>query len=98
MSTTAVIVASTRRIIRAFRRVEATSPGTAKTLEEIGCRRNLSFRKLERRGVLVEVPGGRYYLDEDAAEEFATYRRTIFLLSLAVALVVFGVLLYQNIR
>lgn len=98
MSTTMVVVAGTKRIIRAFRRAEATSPGTAKTPEEIGCRRNLSFRKLERRGVLVDASGGRYYLDEDAAEEFATYRRTIFLLSLAVILVALGVLLYENIR
>jgi hypothetical protein len=98
MSATTVVMAATNRIMRAFRRAGATSPDTAKTLEEVGCRRNLSFRKLERRGVLVEVPGPRYYLDEDAAEEFATYRRTIFLLSLAVILVVFGVLLSKNIR
>lgn len=99
MSSTAVVVAaSTNRIIRTFRRAGATSPQTAKTLEELGCRRSLPFRKLERRGVLVEVPDERYYLDEDAAEEFATYRRMIFLVSLAVAMVVIGILLYKNIR
>lgn len=99
MSSTAVaVVASTNRIIRTFRRAEATSPQTAKTLEELGCRRSLPFRKLEHRGVLVQVPDGRYYLDEDAAEEFATYRRMLVMVSLAVAMVVIGVVLYTNLR
>jgi hypothetical protein len=98
VSATTVILATTNRILRAFRHAGAISPEKAKTLQELGCRRNLSFRKLEARGVLVSVPGDRWYLKEDAAEEFAAYRRVVFLLSLAVALVALGIVLYKNVR
>jgi len=98
MSATTVILASTNRILRSFRHAGATSPDKAKTLRELGCRRSLPFRKLEARGVLVPVPGDRYYLNEDAAEEFTAYRRIVFLLSLAVALAFLGVLLYRSVR
>ncbi len=74
----AALVARKRRIIvRTFVEAGATSPETAKTLDALGLRRNLLIHLLRRRHVLVDVGGGRFYLDVVREQEAAGTRRVV---------------------
>jgi hypothetical protein len=69
MSAAATLLLKQARCVRAFRAAAATTPQTAKTLDELGCRDSPLFRKMVRRGIIVACPDGRYFLNELAADE-----------------------------
>lgn len=75
---TAIASRNRRRIIRAFRRLEATSPETADTLEKAGVNRGFLLKMLVARGVLIEVENNCFYLDEER-ERYTARRRRIWI-------------------
>ena len=85
----AAIVLKQNRLMRNFRAAGATSPATARTPEDIGCRQGWIFRRMIARGVLVPAGNGKFYMNEDAARAFVQRRRLKALVALAVVLVVF---------
>jgi hypothetical protein len=86
-----------RAITRSFHQAGATSPATAKPLDELRVRgRGLAFRLLSRRGVLVPLPGGEFYLDPVAEDRWRRRRRTVLPIVLALVLVVVVVLLWRS--
>ena len=84
-----VIAIKRRRIIRAFREAGATSPGSAKTLDEIGLHHSLLVHVQKLRRVLIEVEAGRFYLDES---RYRSVQRMRFL-AIAAWLVVIAALI-----
>ena len=83
----AIVAKKRRRVIRAFAQAGATSPETAKTLDELGVHSSLILQVQKMRGVIVPVDGDRYYLNEARELEVARKRRVIVLIVIAVILV-----------
>jgi hypothetical protein len=83
-----------QNIINAFRLADATAPGRARSLGEIGAERWSEFDVLVSDGVIVAATGGTWYLSEAGyiAREAATSRRSaraiFFVVSLAIALLI----------
>lgn len=75
MNGAAVIIVQENRYMSACKKACAVSPDSARTLNELGIRENLAFRKLVGRGVLVLVNDNKYYMDEKAAKAFLKARR-----------------------
>ncbi|MBK9550537.1 MAG: hypothetical protein IPO52_15920 [Gemmatimonadetes bacterium] len=73
----ALIARKRRQLIAAFRSHGATSPTTARTLEELGLGHGMLVRIQEHRHVLVDAGGGRYYLDEAREAAVSRTRRLI---------------------
>ena len=69
----AVIRRREREVVDDFRRTGATSPTTAKSLQDIGLSDSWPVRRLQRRAVIREPEPGVMYLDE---EVWAAVRRT----------------------
>jgi len=95
----AIIIRRQNRAIRKFREAGALSAPTARTLVDLGLRRDFAVDALFRRGVL--KPGlpppvltdHPFYLDESAPPEFHAARRSrILLITAAVILLVVAVL------
>ncbi len=82
----AIVAAMQNRHVRTFRNAGATSESTARSLDELGCWNSPIHRRLVRAGVLREVSGKRFYLDEDAWNAVVRRRRAIFLGLLAILL------------
>ena len=85
----AAIVLKQNRLMRTFRAAGATSPATATTPEDIGCRQGWIFRRMVERGVFIPAGNDKFYLDEEAARTFVQRRRLKALIALAVVVVVF---------
>ncbi len=83
----AIMASQSRKIVRSFQTREAYSSATARTIEELGIRHSLIFRRLVRKGVIVESGSGKYYLDKDRLEQYTQIRRKIgFFILLAIVL------------
>jgi hypothetical protein len=87
MSAPAIIIKQ-NRLMRRFAEANATSPTTARTPEDIGCRQRWIFRRMVARGVFVPVENGKFYMDGDAANRFKQIRLVRLLVTLGVAVVV----------
>jgi uncharacterized membrane-anchored protein len=87
----AVIVVHQNRLIRQFREAQATTPKSASTLAELGCRDSWIFRRMEARGVFIETSDGRYYMDEESARAFVKRRWQRMLIYLATVILLFVV-------
>src|SRR3954470_12730255 len=61
----AVIIRKERELVDLFRAAGATSPSTARTLDEVGVEQAWPLSRLRRRAVVREASPGRYYLDEE---------------------------------
>ena len=75
----AIVAAQFRKIVRSFQTREAFSSSSARTKEELGVRHNLIFRRLVRKGVIIESGPGKYYLDRNRLEQYLQLRRKILL-------------------
>jgi hypothetical protein len=69
----AVIRRREREVVDDFRRGEATSPTTARSLADLGLEDSWPVRRLQKRAVIREPEPGIMYLDE---EVWAAVRRT----------------------
>ena len=85
----AVIISKKRRlIISAFQDAGATSPESAKLLEDIGLSRNVLLDVQKLRGILVEVAPNCFYLNEEREREAARFRRMLVVVLLALVAVI----------
>jgi|CXWL01.1.fsa_nt_gi hypothetical protein len=92
----AIIARKRRQLIAAFRSNGATSPATARTLEELGLGHGMLVRIQEHRHVLVDVGEGRFYLDE--AREAAVSKTRRLMLGVVVLVVAVGAALLSQMR
>ena len=89
----AVVVMRQNRLMQRFRDAQATDPKSATALADIGCRNSWIFRRMVARGVFIETGKGQYYMDEDAARSFVKRRSRVMIIFIAVAIVVFALVL-----
>lgn len=93
-----MIIAKTRRIIRRFENVDATSPGNARTLEELNLRHGLILGRLLRKEVIVEASPQRYYLNRRNLPNFEESRKTRMKVVLVIiAVIVIFAMIYNFI-
>jgi len=76
-----------KKIIRKFQDQCATDPRQAISLESLGKRHRSITKGLIRRKILVAVDENRFYLDEDAAEEFFKKKRRVAYIGLIIAII-----------
>jgi t-SNARE complex subunit (syntaxin) len=93
MSTAAFIIAKQNQYLTRFEVAGATSPDTAKDLEQVGCHDSRLFQRLVRRNVIRQTPQGKYYLDIDAAQRFRRARRNRALVALIIILIIMVVVI-----
>ena len=85
----AIIISRKRRlIISAFEDAEATSPESAKLLEDIGLPRSVLLDVQKLKGILVEVAPNCFYLDEKREREAALFRRMLVVVLLALVVII----------
>ena len=87
----AIVAAQYKKIVRSMQTHEAFSASTAKTPEELGVRYGLIFRRLVRKGVIIETGSGKYYFDRNRYEQYNQMRRKfalLVLLAIATALLI----------
>ena len=80
----AVIRRKEREVVDDFRRTGATSPTTAKSLQDIGLSDSWPVRRLQRRAVIREPEPGIMYLDEEVWAAVRQTRRRVAVVFLAV--------------
>lgn len=83
----AVIVRKERELVDLFRAAGATTPATARTLDEVGVHQAWPLSRLRRRAVVREAAPGRYYLDEEVWTAMRGMRQRIILTLLAIVAV-----------
>ena len=88
MSAAAVIILRRKKFIRRFAEQAATSPDRAIPFDVVGMRRSWIFKQMVSRGVFVAVGDDRYYMNEQAAEEFLEAQRRRVLTAAGILLVV----------
>lgn len=84
----AVIAAKEREIAECFREAGATSPMLARTINDLGVRNNVAFRRLRRHEAIREASSGLFYLDEPVWTAVRRTRRRLALVVMAIALVI----------
>jgi hypothetical protein len=72
-----------RMLVRAFKALGALSPDSAVPATSLNVRRGAIFRRLIRRGVIIESSGDRYYLDQARYQTWRSTRRKRALISLS---------------
>jgi hypothetical protein len=90
-ATGAIVAAQFRKIVRSFQTREAFSSSTARTKEELGVRQNFIFRRLVRKGVIIESGNDKFHLDRNRLDQYLQMRRKIvqfILLAIALALLI----------
>ncbi|MBL8745246.1 MAG: hypothetical protein JNK58_02700 [Phycisphaerae bacterium] len=80
------VIARRNKVVRRFAGAGALRPESARNLDELGLTHGDAVRHMIKDGVLREVPGGRFWLDE--AANAALHRRNLWY----VAGVVLGVM------
>lgn len=94
----AAIALRRKRILGKFRGLGALSAESARSRQDLGTRRSMVFRRMERLGVLVDCGDEHYYLDENAEERerHRRHRRAAWILA-AVTVAVIAVLLIERL-
>jgi hypothetical protein len=80
----AVILRKERELVDLFREVGATSPATARSLNEVGVEQAWPLSRLRRRAIVREAAPGKYYLDEEVWTAIRGMRQRIVVLILAL--------------
>jgi hypothetical protein len=76
------------RMFGRFREAGAIAPESARLLGELNLEPSRTLARLQRRGLIRELPDGRYYLDEVAYERWDRRRRLILVVVLSLIAVV----------
>jgi hypothetical protein len=90
----AVVAIQRKKIIRRFIASGAISYKDSKTLDEIGVRNSLIFKRLLRHGIIHEAYVDRYFLDMERVQEDEQERRriiTILMVLIALGFLVAGI-------
>ncbi|HOW24179.1 MAG TPA: hypothetical protein PK711_00795 [Bacteroidales bacterium] len=82
-----------KRYINAFQRAGATDEAHACTPEELGLRDSLIFKRMIVRGIFIQCPDGRYYLNVPLASVYQSGRQYFLRIFLLVLLILFIALL-----
>jgi hypothetical protein len=92
-----LVLAQFKKLINRFRNSGATSPKTAKTLEDLNIYPRRMFRRLLNRGVINEAGSGRYYLNEGNLEEYKQVRRIrmIIIFGILILLFLMGIFVFK---
>jgi hypothetical protein len=93
----AVIARRRRLILKSFRDAGAVSPEGAVPTDRVETRPSFMFRLLVSRGVIVQLPDGRVYLDEKA-EARSRHRRRTAALAIAAAALAFILFVIWRVR
>ena len=92
------VLAQENRIIRIFQHAGAIKSFKAIMPEDHGIARGFIFNKLVRKGILLQVHDGRYYLNEARAKEVSHRRREIFgIILMVIAIIVLIAVFWQSI-
>ncbi len=89
-----VIIAKTKKYIRAFRRAMATNANNAIALTDHGINKSFVFNKLVRRGVIIKTNEDKYYLDERREHEVMKRKRAIVITVMAVILIAMLIIVF----
>jgi len=82
-----------RRVVEHFRAVGATSPATARRLDDLHERHTLGLRRLRNRAVIRESSPEHFYLDEEVWHALGRTRRRVSIVVLVlIVLLIIGVL------
>jgi hypothetical protein len=93
MVITSAIVLKQKRIVQAFERAAATTPGTAQTPAQLDIKQGLAWGQLVRHAVL-RCPGeGRYFVDMANWQRLRRLRRRIAISIISGLLIVLAVVL-----
>ena len=85
------------RLVRAFDERQAHQAESARTLAELNLRESRLLRRMQRRGVVKVVTGGRYYLDLERWSDFKqTRRRRILIVLAAMAAVIVAAIWFSR--
>ena len=87
-----LILVRIRKIIEKFKSTNTKSPGASKTLDVLNIKRSFIFKRLLKRGVLIETNYNRFYLDEENLITYNNRRRRIMI---AVVLVMIILILVE---
>ncbi len=87
MSAAAAIAARKRRYVAAFYQHGALSPGTARTLADVGQRPSRWFQQMAQQAIFVEVSEGKYYLDQQVWAETIERQRRLALVVVPVMVI-----------
>lgn len=79
-----------RGVVDQFKDAKATSADTARPLEPGSRGARAAWRRLERRGVIRQAGGGRFYLDRRRLDELDQRKRVI--LAAVIGVVVVGMI------
>ena len=89
-----IIIVRTRKIIEIFINSDTTNPYNAKSLEVLNISSSFIFKRLLRRGVIIEIGFEKYYLNEGNLIKYNIRRRKIiivvFLIIIAFVLIDFS--------
>jgi hypothetical protein len=92
------ILRKERHVVEHFRGAGATSPATAKRLDDLHERHGLGLRRLRVRAVIREAKPEHFYLDEEVWEGLNRTRRRVSLAVLALIVLLFiGVLAVRRL-
>jgi len=92
----AVIASKQRRkIIRAFKKANAVSADSAKSLNDIGLAGSVMINIQKRRGVIVEAKPDIFYLNEKKEKEMARLR-LYFVIGILIIVTLFTIIFYAN--
>jgi hypothetical protein len=80
----AVIIRKERELVELFQAAGATTPATARTLDEVGVEQAWPLSRLRRRAIVREGAPGRFYVDEEVWVAMRGMRQRIILTLLAV--------------
>jgi hypothetical protein len=87
------ILRKERHVVEHFREAGATSPATAKRLDDLHERHTLGLRRLRKRAVIREARPDHFYLDEEVWAALGRTRRRVSIAVLAlIVLLIVGVL------
>lgn len=91
-------LARQKRIIRIFQHAGAVKSFKAIEPEDHGIVKNFIFNSLVRKGILLQVHDGRFYLNEAREREVAKRRREILgIVLMVIAIVVLIAVFWQSI-
>ncbi len=96
MSAAAVIIYRQRQFVIRFLEVGATSPATARSLDDLGMRTHWVFRRMARQGVFLQASPDRWYFDPAGWQRFERRQRqrvVTFIGVFAIGLILFLLLL-----
>ncbi len=83
-----------RRLLRRFRREDATAPERAITVDTANPLRRFHLRRLVHAGVLEQLPDGRLWLQREALAAYRTQRMVRAVLAVALVLLLVALLFW----